>query len=160
MAKEKSINLTPRTKPKKEDKYSEKASVKREYKHALKSRVVYVGLLDDYSGLECETVKRSRRKITEFYTIKFDDEEIISDISGNFLMTPEEYQLYLLDTNNENNQNDLTEFEIELMKQGLESYKNYVQCLSPRHWYQMACDRCGYEGRCVCRKKYKYKKID
>lgn len=161
MAKGKSVNLTPREK-KKQDKYSEINPTKQEYRFKPTDKVFYVGLLDEYSGQECEIVKRSRRKITEFYVIKFNDEEIVTDISGNFLMTPEEYEDYLFEQENDSEEsakNDLSEYEIELNKQGIESHKNYVQCLVPTLYYTHNCTECTEEKKCVYRNKYKYGKI-
>ncbi|OHD22844.1 MAG: hypothetical protein A2Y34_04455 [Spirochaetes bacterium GWC1_27_15] len=156
------LNKQSSAKPRKQDKYSELNGTKQEYRFKPTDKAIYVGLLDEYSGLECEIVKRSRRKITEYYTIKFSNEEIISDISGNFLMNHEEYELFLENKNKENNEDnldDISEYELELMKLGIESHKNYVQCLVPTLFVNYACDRCNEKVRCVYKRKYQYDKL-
>ena len=163
MAKGKGINLTPREQKKKPDKYSEISDIKNKSKFEVSDqKLIFIGLSQDYRGLECKIIKRNKRKDVDYYRVKFDDSNEIGDITDNFLKTFEEYELWLLEqdkANNENKQSDMSEFEIELNKQGIDSYHNYVQCLSPIIFYERKCTECGYEKRCVYGEKYKYKKL-
>ena len=161
----KSINLTVRDKPKskKQDKYAEtNYSTKNEYTHNVDGTAFYLGLLEEYKGKECVIVKRSRRKQNEYYRVKFEDGEE-TDTSIGFLKTSEEYEQWLLDQedeDSEDNTSDMSEFELELNKQGIASYGNYVTCLSPIELYERRCgDECGYRLRCVYRNKGNYKKF-
>lgn len=159
-SKSKSLLNTPSSRPKKQDKYSDKPTIKQEYKHKIDDNVVYVGSLDDYHGLECKIAKRSHRKSTEYYSIQFNDGEIIRDIGGGFLRTLEEYENEQKQINkNIEENNNLSEYEIELNKQGIESHHNYTQCLVPNVLYEMRCHECDCEKKCVYRNKYNYKKF-
>lgn|GEM_PF-3572672 len=165
MAKGKSLlNQVSSKKSKKENKYSEVSSIKTEYKFSLQDKVVYVGLLEEFRDLVCTIIKRSRRKITDYYKVKFDDGEELDSISGVFLKTIEEYELEVEqlennDSDNENSSNDMSEFEMELNRQGKTSYQNYVACLSPIYYYQMSCVECNFHNRCVYKNKGDYKKL-
>ena len=62
-SKGKGINLNPRTKPKKEDKYSEISDIKSKPKFEISDQIlIYTGVEKDYRGLECTIIKRSQRK--------------------------------------------------------------------------------------------------
>lgn len=167
MAKEKSKSLLNKTtsKPKKKlDKYSEEYIEKREYKYKPNDKVVYFGSMNGCHGLECTIIKRRRRKNLEYYKIQFNnDDEIISDISGNFLKSLEEYEQWVSNQENEGseeeNKNKMSEFELELNRQGKTSYQNYDACLSPLNYYQMSCTECRFCDRCVYKNKGDYKKL-
>ena len=157
----KSINLTPREKPKKkQDKYSEISSIKAECTYNINDTLIYLGLVIEYKGQQCSVIKRKIRKQNEYYRVKFEDGEE-ADTSFGFLKTLEEYEQWLLDQNvdNDNAQNDMSEIEKKIIESGLESYKNYVTCHSPISHYENKCHECCYESRCVYRKKYKYDKF-
>lgn len=162
MAKGKSLlNQTP-TKPKKQNKYSEISDIKKEYKFDLKDRVVFLGISSEYRGLECTIVKRNiKKKTTDYYNVQFDDGKIIESVVSGFLKTIEEYELEkeTIANNNAEIKNNLSEFEIELNKQGIESYHNYAQCLDSPTIVEMRCNECGFEDRCVYRDKYNYNKF-
>lgn len=166
MAKEsKSLLNKTSKKPKKENKYSEMSPpTKKEYKFEVtdKVKLIYQGTLHDYKNQTCIVVKKSTRNQNQYYKVKFDDGEI-AETSVAFLKTTEEYQQWLLDQenrNNEDDQNSMSEFEIELMKRGIESHKNYNACLSPLILVQqMQCDKCCYFSRCVYKNKGNYKRF-
>jgi len=159
----KSVNLTPRDKPKKkQDKYSEISDIKKEFKFPMKSIAIYVGMTTNYRGLESTIIKQSRRKNNDYYNIEFDDGEQLDSVSSVYLRTLEEYELELDQTENKSEESnvDLSEYEIELMKQGLQSYRNYTTCFSPIDFYERNCDNgCTYRLRCVYSDKGKYKKL-
>jgi len=168
MAKGKSINLTPRTKPKKEDKYSEKVSVKREYKHNIGDSVIYLGLLDEYRNTIAIITKRSKKHISEYYCIKFSiDDEIVKDVAGGVLQSLEEYELNLANEEEKNSnidkedeQDDLSEEELKILENGLIPMKNKKSCYNQLKLYHRACPECGYVDTCIYRYKYKYDKVN
>ena len=103
----KSINLTPRDTPKKKkhDKYSEISDIKNKPpkpKFSVLDKVVYVGLIDEYRGLEGTITKINRKIITHYYTLKFDNDEEIDSIVDVYLKIPEEYELSLLNQDKDN----------------------------------------------------------
>ena len=159
----KSINLTPRDKPKKkQDKYSEISDIKKEFKFPMKSKVIYVGMTTIYRGLEATVIKPSRRKNNDYYNIEFDDGEQLDSISSVYLRTLEEYELELEQSENksEDDQSNIPEIEVEMIKNGIESHKNYQACLSPIVYSEMRCFECNYESRCVYHSKHNYKKLN
>lgn len=163
MAKAKSKSLLGQTSTKKkENKYSEVSPTKREYKYSPKEEVIYLGLNNDYKGLPCTIIKKSRAKSTEYYNVRFEDNEELNSVSCGFLKTPEEYEQWLSDQENEEMdiRNNMSEVELEMIKAGLISHKNYLACLSPIVYSEMRCFECGYETRCVYRKKHDYKKLN
>jgi len=54
----KSLLSQTSSKPKKENKYGEVSSIVKEYEFSIDDRVVFLGLVSDYRGLECVIVKR------------------------------------------------------------------------------------------------------
>jgi len=162
MAKGKSINLTPRDKPKKkQDKYSETSDIKKEYKFNLKDTVIYLGLLEEYKGNECIIIKRSRRNINEYYRVKFED-KVETDTPMGFLKTLEEYELWLSDQEKENdddNQEGMSDVEKQILEKGLTPFKNRLSCYLQVALFEHRCHECGYEDRCIYIKKYKYDKV-
>lgn len=83
------------------------------------------------------------------------------DTEVNFLKTIEEYETWLLEKDQvkENDQNNMSEFELELNSRGISSHKNYVQCLSQLDYIRMGCDECNFKDRCVYRHKGNYSKL-
>ena len=161
IAKGKGINLTPRApKQKKEDKYSELSDIKKVPKFNVEDKVVFVGLIVKYRGQECTIVKRSLRKDVHYYKIRFEDDYELKDITSGLLKTIEEYEQWLLDQENgiEDNHSDLPEIELEMIKNGIESHKNYHSCLSPLNFHYMDCISCTYKSKCVYENKFDYKK--
>lgn len=159
----KSKSLLNQTSKKKEDKYREISDIKKEYKFDVGNTVIYLGLLNEYKGAKCEINKKSRRKNMEHYKVKFEDGEI-ADTSVGFLKTPEEHEEYLLEQENNNediNDDNMSEFELELISKGIRSHKNHKACLSPLDYYHRECTgTCTYKDKCVYRNKSKYKKLD
>lgn len=156
------LNQTSK-KSKKENKYSETSDIKKEYKFDINDNVFYLGYKTDFRNLECSIVKRSTKKGVHHYTIKFEErEEELDSVIVDFLKTPEEYEIYLLEQEQgSDNQENLSEMEFEMIKNGIESYKNYDQCLSPMDFYKRNCsDGCTYSSRCVYIGKFKYKNLD
>jgi DNA-binding TFAR19-related protein (PDSD5 family) len=168
----KSINLKTREskKSKSQDKYSEKIKTKREYKFHVNQEVIYKGLIEEYRNTLATIVnhKQSRNHSVEYYSIKFAlDDEIINDVSGNMLISLENYELELAkeeEKNNSNNQDEdsqniVSDLEKEIIAKGLEPYRNRLSCFNPILYYERHCEQCGYQDRCVYRKKGKYDKI-
>ena len=133
IAKGKGINLTPRE-PKKEDKYKETSDIKNEYKFSIESKGIYIGFNEEHRGQECTIIKRSTRKNTHYYMIKFDDNE------------------------NENDTEDISDIERKIIEAGLIPYLNSKSCLSPIVYTEMRCNECNYESRCIYHSKHNYKK--
>ena len=162
IAKGKGINLTPRE-PKKEDKYKETSDIKNEYKFSIESKGIYIGFNEEHRGQECTIIKRSTRKNTHYYMIKFDDNEELKDITNVFLKTFEEYEQWLLDqendNENENDTEDISEIERKVLEAGLIPYHNSKSCLSPIVYTEMRCNECNYESRCIYHSKHNYKKV-
>jgi len=163
MGKGKSL-LSKTSKPKKKlDKYAETSITKNEYKFSLKDTVVYLGLVDEYKGLECVIIKKSRRKIIEYYKVKFLDDEELGDVAGGFLRTAEEYEELLLDQENNSNEEDSTsnmsDVELKIIEAGLNPMKNKKSCMNQQLFYQRSCEQCHYENVCTYWKKYMYDKV-
>jgi len=69
---------------------------KLEYKHSIGDQIIYLGLIDEYKNTLATIVKRSKKYISEYYSIKFSiDDEIFNDIAGGVLKNLEEYELEL-----------------------------------------------------------------
>lgn len=146
-------------KPKK-DKYSEISDIKKEYTYALNAEVIYLGLVEDYKTLSCSVVKRSRRKNTEYYNVKFSDGEELDSIANGFLKTPEEYEQYLLDQeNNSEDNHDISDMERKIIESGKIPMKNFRSCHNQLLFYQRSCEQCHHEPVCIYHKKYMYDKV-
>ncbi len=171
--KTKSINLSPRDKPKKQDKYSEKPKVKRKYKFEKGDQVIYLGLVEQYKNTLCTIIKHSRNHLIEYYTIKFAiDDEILSDVGGGVLQTVEEFESYLekqrekesdntiSQEDNQNNNDKISEVERKIRESGKIPLSNPKTCINPIAYIEMRCHDCNFESRCIYYKKYKYKRIN
>jgi len=161
--KTKSINLTPRDKPKKEDKYSEKPKVKRKYKFEKGDQVIYLGLVEEYKNTLCTIIKHSRNHLSEYYTVKFAiDDEIIKDVGGGILQTVEEFESNLEKQREEdkNNNDKISEVERKIRESGLIPLVNSKTCMNPIAYVEMRCHDCHFEPRCIYYKKGKYKRIN
>ena len=132
MAKGKGINLTPREPKKKQDKYSEIPNkTKREYLHEINSQVIYLGIIDIYKNTLATIIKRSKKHISEYYSIKFAiDDEIVNDIAGGVLISLEEYELKLaneeekeFNQDQEDDQSNLSDEEIKIVDSGYHHIK-------------------------------------
>lgn len=166
----KSINLNPKKSKKKKDKYPESSNIKKEYKFQKNQEVIYKGLIDEYKNTLAIIInhKQSRNHLSEHYSIKFAiDNEVINDVSGSMLISLEDYELELELENNkgnelecqEDNQNDLSDLEKQIIAKGLVPYRNRLSCFNPILHYERRCEQCGYQDRCVYRKKEKYDKF-
>ena len=158
IAKAKGINLTPRTKPKKEDKYKETSES--EYKFPLAGTAIYNGFSNDYKeyrGLECTILKRNRRKNTDYYLIKFEDNKELKDIAVGFLKTQDEYNQWLLDQ--EEGNDEMSDIEKAIIDAGLIPHKNRKSCLNPPYGDKEMCHKCCHENRCIYINKYNYAKM-
>jgi len=156
------INLTPRaTKQKKEDKYSELSDIKKIPKFNAEDKVVFVGLIVKYRGQECTIVKRSVRKDVYYYKIKFEDDYELKDITVGLLKTHEEYEQWLLDqeNGNEDNQDEISEVERAILEKGLVPMRNKFACNNQEMLYDRDCTNCCYEPTCIYHKKYQYDKV-
>ena len=63
----KSLLSQTSSKSKKVDKYNEVSSIVKEYEFNEGDRVVFLGLVSDYRGLECTIIKRNMKKKTTDY---------------------------------------------------------------------------------------------
>ena len=156
------INLNPRTpKAKKEDKYSELSEIKKIPKFNAEDKVIFVGLIVKYRGQECTIVKRSIRKDVYYYKIKFDDDYELKDITSGFLKTIEEYEQWLLDqeNGNEDNQEEISDIEKAILEKGLTPMRNRFACNNQEMLYHRDCPNCCYEQTCIYHKKYQYDKV-
>jgi len=70
------------------------------------------------------------------------------------LKTLEEYETYQEEI--ERNKDNQTNISTNTM---IDSYNNYVACLSPISFYEMNCKECGFEDKCIYKNKYNYKAI-
>ena len=157
----KSLLSQTSSKSKKVDKYNEVSSIVKEYEFSIDDRVIFLGLVSDYRGLECKIIKRTmKKKTTDYYSVKFDDGNVIESVVYGFLRTPEQYELEIEEQKNKNedDHSDLPEIELEMIKNGIESHKNYHACLSPLNFHYMDCDSCTYKSKCVYENKFDYKK--
>ena len=156
------INLTPRApKQKKEDKYSELSDIKKEPKFNVEDKVVFVGLIVKYRGQECTIVKRNIRKAIDYYKIKFYDDYELKDITVGLLKTIEEYEQWLLnqENGNEDNQEEISDIEKAILEKGLIPMRNKLSCNNQEMLYHRNCPDCCYEQTCIYHKKYQYDKI-
>jgi len=156
------INLTPRApKQKKEDKYSELSDIKKEPKFNVEDKVVFVGLIVKYRGQECTIVKRNIRKDIDYYKIKFYDDYELKDITVGLLKTIEEYEQWLLnqENGNEDNQEEISDIEKAILEKGLIPMRNKLSCNNQEMLYHRNCPDCCYEQTCIYHKKYQYDKI-
>lgn len=158
----KGVNLNPRTKPKKDDRYKETSDIKKEYKYKLKDIVIFLGLVDEYKGLECSITKRSRRKNTDYYHVIFNDDTELKDIPVGFLKTPEDYKQYILDQENSDSENNhsISDIERKILDSGLTPMSNEKSCMNQIRLYHRDCTSCCYEPTCIYHKKYQYDKIN
>ena len=161
IAKGKSLLSQTSSKPKKVDKYKEVSSIVKEYEFNIDDRVVFLGLVSDYRGLECIIVKRTmKKKTTDQYAVMSSDGNVIEFAAYGFLIPPEQYELELEEQKNKNEaeHSELPGIELEMIKNGIESHKNYHSCLSPLNFHYMDCDSCTYKSKCVYENKFDYKK--
>ena len=156
-----SINLNPRTKPQKEDKYKEISDIKKEHKFNIENKVIFVGLVTEYRGQECIITKRNTRKDIDYYKVKFDDDMELKDITVGFLKTPEEYEQWLSDQENDNVdvQNSMSDVERKIIESGKIPMKNLRSCHNQELFFHRDCPSCGYEPVCIYWKKYQYDKV-
>lgn len=158
---EKSINLTPRDpkKKKNEDKYSEIPT--HVYKHDLKDKRIYTGLVSEHYGSECEVIKRGQKKSVNYYKVKLNDDTILQDVAEWFLKTTEEFELEQEQLKNKSidSEANLSQLEREIIEKGLEPYKNRLSCFNQNALYERRCHECNYEDRCIFVDKYNYDKI-
>ena len=158
----KSVNLTPREKPKKkQDKYSEISDIKKEFKFPIKSIAIYVGMTTNYRGLESTIIKQSRRKNNDYYNIEFNDGEQLDSVSSVYLRTLEEYELELDQTENKSEEDiEMSDEEIKVIENGYVPYKNRFSCFSPIDFLKKNClNECTHRHQCIYRFKGKYDKI-
>ena len=156
------INLNPRApKAKKEDKYSELSDIKKAPKFNAEDKVIFVGLIVKYRGQECTIVKRSIRKDVHYYKIKFDDDYELKDITSGLLKTHEEYEKWLLDqeNGNEDNQDEISDIERKIIEAGLVPMRNFKSCHNQMKLKARACNLCHHEEVCIYHKKYQYDKV-
>ena len=161
IAREKSLLNQTSSKSKKQDKYSEISDIKKEFKFPMEGKAIFVGLPEEYRYLECTIIKRSNRKSTEYYKIKFDNDNELEGISGGFLKTLEEYELLLEQSENkcEDDMNDISDVERKILETGLIPMKNEKSCHNQEMLYHRSCEQCGYEPVCIYWKKWQYDKI-
>jgi len=161
IAKGKSLLSQTSSKPKKQDKYDETSSIVKEYEFNIDDRVIFLGLVSDYRGLECTIIKRNmKKKTTDYYIVKFDDGKIIESVVYGFLRTPEQYELELSQNENESEDNvEMSDEELKVIENGYVPYKNRLSCYSQLDFYHRNCGECTHRHQCIYRFKGIYDKI-
>lgn len=160
MAKSKSLLNKTSSKPKKkQDKYSEQPEVKKksksEFKFQQEDIVIYTGsVIPENHGKECKIIKLRNKYNQEYYMIEFEGKDTL-ECHIDFLSTHEEYELDKLNKA----EKKTIEIDPELIEKGVESYDNKLACLNPVKYYEMSCEQCGYEKRCIYHSKCVYKKL-
>ena len=145
--------LSKTSKSKKLKSQSKKVSKNIEYQFEVNDVLVYIGnLVEGLSGHECKVNSRSRTH----YKVEFLNGECLECLPD-VLKYLDEYELETMQLDNENqdkdNMEEMSDIELEMIKNGIESYKNYAQCLSPLEYYRRNCPECNYGKRCVYHKK-------
>jgi vacuolar-type H+-ATPase subunit I/STV1 len=159
LVKSKSLLNAPSTKPK--TKRSPRKAKTNDYLFSVGDTLVYLGTaIDGHCGSECKVISRSKTYIQEFYKIQFDDGEVLESISD-VLRTIDDYEEELRQLeNNQDSENEISEIELEVIRNGYEPYKNKMSCYSSLDFYYRNCNGCTHKNRCIYRGKFKYKKLD
>ena len=162
------LNQTSKS-SKKVDKYKETSEpTKFKYAFEVGSDAIYKGIIEEYRNTLCTITKRSHKNQTEYYCIKFSlDDSLLKDIIGTILQGLEEYEAELIDKENkegiqgkEDDIDDLSDIELEVIKNGYKSMGNKTTCMNPLLFYERRCEQCNnFKNECVYRFKGRYDKI-
>jgi len=143
------LTSKPNQKIKRDKKSKEPVS---KFKYQIEDNLIFISHTHEKQyGQKCIVLERHRVKIQYYYKIQFQDETII-DTAEATLKTIEEYEEYLLEIKKKKSIN-ITNENI------LDSYNNYVACLSPITFYEMRCHECGFQIKCIYRNKNNYKAL-
>jgi len=171
MAKVKSKSLLSQTssKSKKQDKYKETSEPSKfKYSFDIGENIIYKGIIDEYRNTIAIITKRNHKNQNEYYCIKFSlDDSELKDINGNILKNLEEYESELANEeelksnkDQEDNQEEISDIEMEVLKNGFKSIGNKTTCMNPLLFYERRCEQCNsFKNVCVYRFKGKYDKI-
>ncbi|HEY5563418.1 MAG TPA: hypothetical protein VIK72_16990 [Clostridiaceae bacterium] len=153
-----SKNLLTKTSKKKPRSQSKKATINTEYLYEIGDVLVYLGsVIESQNKQECKVVSRSRTRIQCFYKVEFADGDII-ECAPDVLVYVGDFEA---ESESQDSQKDIPEIELEMIKNGIESHKNYSACLSPLDYYMRTCTSgCTYSSKCVYHKKGIYIKLD
>lgn len=141
------------------DKYKEISDIKKEYAFSLKQQVIYIGIDETLRGQECIVIKRSGRNKTQYFNIQFNDGRQLQYITASFLKTPEDYELWLEKQNKEETENNVSDLEAEVIKNGYIPLRNKDACMISSLWVERRCNDCHFENRCIFINKGKYRKV-
>jgi len=169
MAKGKSLLSQTSSKSKKQDKYKETSEQSKfKYSFEIGENIIYKGIIDEYRNTIAIITKRSHKNQNEYYGIKFSlDDSELKDINGNILKNLEEHEAELANEeeyrgnkDQEYNQEEISEIEMEVLKNGFKSIDNKTTCMNPLLFYERRCEQCNsFKNVCVYRNKGKYEKI-
>ena len=123
------------------------------YTFDLNQEVVYCGSLAGYGDTICTIIGRSRKYITEYYRIRFENIDEIETI-GDILKSKEDYEIIL-------NEKKITlEMKERLAENNEYCLENALSCHNQEAFYHRGCDECYHDKHgCIYRYKYMYDKI-
>ena len=153
-----SKSLLTKTSKKKTRSTTKKVAKNTEYQFEVNDVLVYLGcVVESQNKQECKVISRSRTRIQCFYKVEFADGDII-ECSPDVLVHADDF---VAESESQDSQEDMPEIELEMIKNGIESHKNYVACLNSLSYYMRECDgECTYSSKCVYHKKGIYIKLD
>lgn len=152
MAKGKSLlNQTP-TKPKTKRSKKQTTDTSTPYLYSIGDELVYCGSLIGYENSECVIVGRSRKYLSEYYRIRFNNDDEIETIAD-ILRTKEEFQ------QKEDEKKKALELKEKLAELGQKSINNFMSCHNQDLYYHRGCKECHHENECIYRYKYDYGKL-
>ena len=143
MAKGKSLLSQTSSKSKKQDKYKETSEQSKfKYSFEIGENIIYKGIIDEYRNTIAIITKRSHKNQNEYYGIKFSlDDSELKDINGNILKNLEEHEAELANEeeyrgnkDQEYNQEEISEIEMEVLKNGFKSILQTILSLI-EHFY-------------------------
>jgi len=151
-----SKSLLTKTSKKKTRSTTKKVAKNTEYQFEVNDVLVYLGcVVESQNKQQCTVVSRSRTRIQCFYKVEFADGDVI-ECAPDVLVYVDDFEI-----ESESSQEDIPEIELEMIKNGIESHKNYMACLSPLDYYMRNCSgTCTYSSKCVYHKKGIYIKLD
>lgn len=132
-----------------------KKELKIKNKYNVGDIVIYVSHLhSDYNGKLCLVLKKRKSHIQHHYEVEFQkDKKIIKDVNETSLFTIEEFDNYQKEQEEKKLEDKQT---IKNNINVFESHYNFDSCLNPIAFYEIRCNKCRYEKKCVYKNKYNY----